>query len=99
MKIIITLILLVSSLLADKGYVLKTEVCGDSDNIIIETTDGWYIAVELYTYSYLDEGDVVFGNMKQYGYTDIIDRNGNEIRVYIEDWETNLSDAYEELCD
>jgi hypothetical protein len=91
--------LLVSSLFADKGYVLKTEVCGDSDNIIIETTDGWYIAVELYTYAYLEEGDVVFGNMKQYGFTDLNDPNGKEIRVYVEDWETDLGSAYEELCD
>lgn len=99
MKLIITILLLSIGTFADIGTILKTDVCDDSDNIIIESNDGWYIAIELYSYAYLDEGDIVYGNFKQYGFTDIIKQDGTEIRVYIEDWESNIGSAYEELCD
>jgi len=33
---------------ADKGVVVKEDVCG-SGNSIIETTDGWYVAAEHYS--------------------------------------------------
>lgn len=99
MKFIITVLLLAITLFADRGYVVKTDVCGDSDNIIIETSDGWYVALELYSYAYLDEGDAVYGTLKSYGFTDIVTNNGDEIQVYIEDWESNIISAYEELCD
>ena len=48
---------------ADKGVVVKEDVCG-SGNSIIETTDGWYVAAEHYSGVYLYEGDIVVGNLK-----------------------------------
>ena len=48
---------------ADKGVVVKEDVCG-SVNSIIETTDGWYVAAEHYSGVYLYEGDIVVGNLK-----------------------------------
>ena len=84
---------------ADIGVVIKEDVCG-SGNAIIETNDGWYIAAEHYGGTYLYEGDTVVGNMKTYGFEDIIrTSDGNESRMYIEDYESSIGSAYEELCD
>ena len=63
MKIfILTAILLTlpAIVFADKGVVVKEDVCGIG-NSIIESTDGWYIAAEHYSGVYLYEGDVVYG--------------------------------------
>ena len=84
--------------LADKGEVVKEDVCG-SGNSIIETTDGWYVAAEHYSGVYLYEGDIVFGNMKTYGMQELTRSDGSSGRFYIEDWESDIGDAYEELCD
>lgn len=83
---------------ADKGVVVKEDVCG-TGNSIIETSDGWYIAAEHYSGVYLYEGDVVFGNMKTYGMEEITRNDGESGDFYIEDWESDIGDAYEELCD
>ena len=82
----------------DAGIVVKEDVCG-SGNSIIETTDGWYIAAEHYSGIYLYEGDVVCGQMKTYGFQTLYRADGAEGNFYIEDWESSIEDAYEELCD
>lgn len=89
---------LTSLAFADTGVVVKDDVCG-SGNSIIETTDGWYIAAEHYSGVYLYEGDIVFGKMKTYGFQTLFTRDGTEGSFYIEDYESNIGDAYEELCD
>lgn len=83
---------------ADKGVVVKEDVCGIG-NAIIETTDGWYVAAEHYSGVYLYEGDTVFGNLKTYGLQEITRTDGNSGNFYIEDYETSIGDAFEELCD
>ena len=83
---------------AGKGEVVKEDVCG-SGNAIIETTDGWYVAAEHYSGVYLYEGDIVFGNLKNYGFQEITRNDGQSGRFYIEDWESDIGDAFEELCD
>jgi hypothetical protein len=83
---------------ADKGVVVKEDVCG-TGNAIIETTDGWYVAAEHYSGVYLYEGDVVFGNLKTYGFQEITRSDGESGRFYIEDYESDIGDAFEELCD
>lgn len=83
---------------ADKGVVIKDDVCG-SGNAIIETTDGWYIAAEHFSGVYLSEGDTVFGKMKTYGFETLTRADGNEGNFYIEDYESSIGAAYEELCD
>ncbi len=94
--IVMTVILIVSAN-ADTGIVIKEDVCG-SGNSIIETSDGWYVAAEHYNGVYLYVGDVVYGNMKTYGIQDITRRDGAVGSFYIEDWESNIGAAYEELC-
>jgi len=96
-----TLIVLIFStiLFADKGVVVKEDVCG-TGNAIIETTDGWFIAAEHYSGVYLYEGDIVVGKMKTYGSQTLVRiSDGSEGNFYIEDYESDIGDAYEELCD
>lgn len=83
---------------ADKGTVVKEDVCG-TGNTIIETTDGWYIAAEHYSGVYLYEGDTVYGNMKTYGMEELTRDDGDSGSFYIEDWESSIGNAFEELCD
>ena len=87
-----------SIVFADKGVVVKEDVCG-SGNSIIETTDGWYIAAEHYSGVYLYEGDTVYGKMKTYGMQTLTRSDGSEGSFYIEDYESNIGNAFEELCD
>jgi hypothetical protein len=67
--------------------------------VVIESTDGWYIAAEHYSGVYLYEGDVVYGKMKTYGFQILMRKDGKEGKFYIEDYESDIGDAYEELCD
>jgi hypothetical protein len=83
---------------ADLGVVLKEDVCGNG-NSIIETKDGWYIAAEYHSGVYLYEGDVVYGKMTTNGFQILYRKDGQAGRFYIEDYETNVGEAYEELCD
>ena len=83
---------------ADRGVVIREDVCGSS-NIIIETSDYWYIAAEWYGGQEFYEGTTVYGNLKTYGFEDLTDSSGNSGRYYIEDWESSLESAYEEHCD
>jgi hypothetical protein len=94
----ISLLFIPTMVLADVGTVVKEDVCG-SGNSIIETTDGWYIAAEHYSGVYLYEGDVVYGRMKTYGMQTLTRKDGEEGSFYIEDYESNIGDAFEELCD
>ena len=99
MKKVLLILIFATVLFADKGEVVKEDVCG-TGNAIIETTDGWFIAAEHYSGVYLYEGDIVVGNMKTYGSQTLVRiRDGAEGSFYIEDYESNIGDAYEELCD
>ena len=97
-SILILAVLSSTSVLADKGVVVKEDVCG-SGNSIIETTDGWYIAAEHYSGVYLYEGGIVFGTMKTYGFQILTRSDGQDGNFYIEDWEYDIGDAFEELCE
>lgn len=83
--------------IADRGEVVKEDVCG-TGNAIIETSDGWYIAAEHYAGVYLYEGDVVYGTMKTYGMQELTRDDGESGDFYIEDWESDIGEAFEELC-
>ena len=93
----VAILTLATPALADKGIVIKDDVCG-SGNAIIETTDGWYVAAEHYSGVYLYEDDVVFGRLKTYGLQEITRSDGISGSFYIEDFETNIKSAIEELC-
>jgi hypothetical protein len=47
----------------------------------------------------LYEGDIVYGDLKTYGFEDFTRSDGDSGKYYIEDWESSLSAAFEELCD
>ena len=98
-KFILAIVLVTFPILvfSDVGIVVKEDVCG-SGNSIIETTDGWYIAAEHYSGVYFYEGDVIYGTMKTYGMQTLIRKDGQEGSFYIEDYESNIGDALEELC-
>lgn len=98
-RLLITISIMLSSniVFADAGVVVKEDVCG-SGNSIIETTDGWYIAAEHYSGVYLYEGDVVYGKMKTYGFQVLTRKDGREGKFYIEDYESDIGNAFEELC-
>jgi len=98
MKQVLYLIVVLNGLsFADKGTVVLEDVCGDK--IVIKTTDDWYIAAEWYGGKEFSRGETVFGNMKTYGMEELFDKNGNNGSYYIEDWESSLESAIEELCD
>jgi len=99
LKLMFGVLLLGASLpaLADKGVVVKEDVCG-SGNAIIETSDGWYVAAEHYSGVYLYEGDVVYGKLKTYGSEELTRADGQSGRFYIENWVSDIGEAFEELC-
>lgn len=81
----------------ESGEVIKEDVCGIG-NAIIETDSGWYVAAEHYSGVYLYEGDQVCGNLTTYGFEDIC--RGHDCGNFnIEDYESSIESAYEELCD
>jgi hypothetical protein len=82
---------------ADEGEVIKEDVCG-TGNAIIKTTDGWYVAAKHSSGAYLHEGDIVFGNLKTFGFQDIT-RDDDKANFYIEDYEKSISAASKELCE
>jgi len=45
----------------------------------------------------LYERDAVFGKLKKYGFTETNRSDGRSGRFYIEDYESNIEDALEEL--
>lgn len=97
--IMVTAILFIpTAVMADAGVVVKEDVCG-SGNSIIKTTDGWFIAAEHYSGVYLYKGDVVYGKMKTYGFQTLMRKDGREGRFYIEDYESDIGEAYSELCE
>lgn len=81
----------------ESGEVIKEDVCG-AGNAIIETDSGWYVAAEHYSGAYLYEGDQVCGNLTTYGFEDIC-RDDDCGNFYIEDYESSIESAHEELCD
>ena len=98
-RLLAALLLLVPMMAsADKGTVVRDDVCG-SDNIIIETDSGWYIAAEWYGGPVLYEGMRVFGNMITYGMEDLCNSSGSCGPYWIEDYEYSMSAALEEHCD
>ena len=92
------LLFLSSVAFADKGEVIRENVCGSS-NVIIETSDYWYIAAEWYGGREFYEGTTVYGNLKTFGFEELTDSSGNSGRYYIEDYESSLESAYDEHCD
>ena len=86
----------------DKGLGIRkiaSKLSEGSGNSIIETNDGWYIAAEHYSGVYLYEGDIVYGNMKTYGFETITREDGEEGNFFIEDYLSSIGEAYGELCD
>lgn len=84
--------------MSDIGIVVREDVCS-SGKYIIETKDGWYVALEHYSGVYPYEGDIFYGNLKTYGFQILTRKDGEDGRFYIEDYESTIEGAYEEFCD
>lgn len=56
------------------------------------------MTAEHYSGVYLYEGNVVLGNLKTYGFQEITRNDGESGRFYIEEYESDIGDAFEELC-
>ena len=96
--IVIVFLLVLTPLFADKGIVIREDVCG-MGNAIILTTDGWYIAAVHNSGVYLNEGDIVTGKMTKYGFQTLYTEDGREGRFYIKDYEIYFDDADDEFPD
>ena len=71
--------------------------CGDTNCMVLVTelkSDYWvgyedygYVIFELYGYTYIDEDDVICGNIHSYGFKDAYNATKEKsIRIYIEDY-------------
>jgi hypothetical protein len=94
MKKLILILLLSIPSFALKGFVYKEEVCG---KMLIEVSDGTYTVAEHYGGTEFDEGTVIFGDFRSYGFKDFYS-GSSKGRYYIEDYWLDLEDAYEEAC-
>jgi hypothetical protein len=70
--------------------------CNTYDRIVIETNRG-YTNAEVYRgYNATLEGDIIYGELHSFGFTDIYDNNGRDIgRLYIDDYMVSESSAVE----
>lgn len=95
-----TLLLFVSltgSAQSEKGIVILEDVCG-SNNMIIETADGWYVAINWHGGVMLSKGDVVYGELKNYGIKKIHISAKDRATVWIHGYASNLERAKKEHC-
>jgi len=69
---------------------------GSSDRIIIATKVGYTLAEVYSGYSDTYEDHLVFGDLNSYGFTDFLDKDGDDAgRLYIEDYMASESTARE----
>lgn len=70
--------------------------CSTYDRIVIETNRGYSNAEVYRGYNATLEGDIIYGELHSYGFTDIYDVNGRDIgRLYIDDYMVSESLAVE----
>ena len=93
----IALLFPLAALAAGKGVVVKAHVC-DTGNVIVETTDRWYVAAEYHSGVSLEQGDIVFGKLKAYGVNAISREDGESGSFYIGYWGPEIGKASAELC-
>lgn len=85
-----------SSLGRNKGEVVFSK--SDCDYYIVETSLG-YSLLEWYGGFYQDEGDIIYGNLNNYGFKDITNDSGRSGKVWIDDWMLSESSAIEKYYD
>ena len=70
--------------------------CEMYDRIVVETERGFTNAEVYSGYSDTLEGDIIFGELHSYGFTDIHDENGYDVgRIYVDDYMVSNSEAVE----
>lgn len=100
-KLIIILITLLMPLYAaaERGTVMKVDVCGEG-NVLIKMAGGMYIAAEYFSGVILLEGEVVYGNLKTYGFEQISTKNKESGTFFVQECQSdNIGDATKVLCD
>lgn len=70
--------------------------CNTYDRIVIETRRGYTNAQVYLGYDYTLEGNVIYGELHSYGFTDIYKESGRKVgRLYIDDYMASESSAVE----
>ena len=100
-KLIFLLILMLTpqQVSAERGIVIKEDVCG-TGNVLIQVDGGMYIAAEYYSGVILFKGDKVFGKLKTYGFEEITNGDKESGTFFVQDCQSdNIGDAIKVLCD
>lgn len=75
----------------------KCEGEGSSDRIVIETNMGFTLAQVYSGYSATFEDRKIYGDLNSYGFKDVTNENGDEARIYIDDYMAT-EDSAREWC-
>lgn len=99
-KILFLVILLLPvQVSAERGIVMKEDVCG-SGNVVIQLSDSMYIAAEHYSGVNLSKGDEVQGNLTVYGFGELIRADKESGEFFIQEcYSDKIGDAIKALCD
>lgn len=66
------------------------------DKVAIEDMYGSYTYGEMYSYGYINEGDIVYGDLTSFGMTDFYDSTTDqEFSLYVEDYDENADSTIE----
>ncbi len=96
---LIAILLLPYQAFAERGRVIRIDICG-SGNALIQMDGGMYIAAEHYSGVYLSAGDLVFGNLKTYGFEELTRKDKESGVFFVQDCQSdNIGDAIKILCD
>ena len=80
----------------EQGVVIvASDAC---DHFIVEVRGGWYIVLQDYYNKGVAVGDVVVGEMRTYGFTDML-WNGKGIKIYREGWWGSKGTAFEKMAE
>ncbi len=96
--LILSVLLLPCQVAADRGIVIDDDVCG-SGNVLIQISNGMYIAAEYYAGVYLLKGDTVYGDLKTYGFGKLTRTDKETGEFFIQECQSdNFEEAVKILC-
>jgi len=96
MKKIILCLNLIFAFFSTSLSAAKGEVMIEKGDYFVVDTDNGYTVMERRSGGLINEGDKIVGNLNSYGFKDVYNlSNGNESRVYIEDYRMDEEKAIE----
>ena len=77
-------------------WLVNDDMTCNNDHVLIEDSYGDYVLAEWYS-GRISEGREVFSDnsIRSYGFKYIKDSNGNEMRIYVDDYDMSTGDAQE----